>query len=584
MALCTLCPAQSGARKSPLCTRDNALEMIKAQVDVAKSLSEAYRRIPVLIRAADLLWPHQQERARTIFTDAFDLATEHEKEVDEKGPRTLVLRMQYPDQRHVVIRAIAKRDARWAKEITRQMLSVADASPSRDSFSDLLMAERLLDSASKLISTDINAAVDLARASFRYPASAGLTRFLYALAQVNQRAADDLYYLALGTYATKPMREFLYLQAYPFLLPASLNTPFFAYYQVPLNYVTTDITLNLRRGFVNLIVQRAQRALEEPLRDGDAYRDQSGIVTPPSVHLLRSLMELEPHIKGPLLELLPAVTQARERILVSLSPERQRLLLQPGREISTAPVRSFDEEIESALKTPDVNVRDDLLATAILSDQSNSQRLEKLIELVDKISYSDVRAPLLDTLYFRRVMSSIRVREYENGGRLASKVEGHEQRAYLRIQIAKAYLQSETQIYATEFLDQAIADARKAGSTIFAARTLLTASNLYAEIDLGKAISILTEAINVVNRLESPDFVRDDQSLVRRVPRPGIGRGHYMFHDYMPGLHPERALGEMAKRDFDTALSQTSALTDKLQRSLSILALADVCLQQTSRR
>jgi len=35
----------------------------------------------------------------------------------------------------------------------------------------------------------------------------------------------------------------------------------------------------------------------------------------------------------------------------------------------------------------------------------------------------------------------------------------------------------------------------------------------------------------------------------------------------------------MAKRDFDTSLAQTSALTGKLQRALSVLSLAEVYLQ-----
>jgi hypothetical protein len=48
----------------------------------------------------------------------------------------------------------------------------------------------------------------------------------------------------------------------------------------------------------------------------------------------------------------------------------------------------------------------------------------------------------------------------------------------------------------------------------------------------------------------------------------------------MPGLDPESAFREMAKNDFDTSLSQSSGLTDKFQRSMSTLALAEVCLEQ----
>ena len=69
----------AGAERSPLCTPDNALAMIQQQVDLTKTFDDPVRRITVLIRAADLLWPYQQDKARASFTEAFELATEIEK-------------------------------------------------------------------------------------------------------------------------------------------------------------------------------------------------------------------------------------------------------------------------------------------------------------------------------------------------------------------------------------------------------------------------------------------------------------------------------------------------------------------------
>jgi hypothetical protein len=62
--------------------------------------------------------------------------------------------------------------------------------------------------------------------------------------------------------------------------------------------------------------------------------------------------------------------------------------------------------------------------------------------------------------------------------------------------------------------------------------------------------------------------------------RGGEYQGHYWFRFYMPGLDAESAFREMGKNHFDTALAQSSALTDKFQRALSTLALAEVCLGQ----
>ena len=184
------------AAKSPLCTRDNALEMIKQQVDLTKTFNNTLRRITVLIRAGDLLWPYQQNKAHAVFAEAFELAIDNEKENEQKGPRSVILRMQIPDQRYVVIRAVAKHDSAWAKELTSQMLKLdtqdGAASQRRDSFSDLLTAERLFDSARELVSTDLNAALDLAGAGLNYPAADMLIRFLYQLAAVDQQASRSV--------------------------------------------------------------------------------------------------------------------------------------------------------------------------------------------------------------------------------------------------------------------------------------------------------------------------------------------------------------------------------------------------------
>ena len=232
------------------------------------------------------------------------------------------------------------------------------------------------------------------------------------------------------------------------------------------------------------------------------------------------------------------------------------------------------------MKLTKVEDRDERIANAVLSETSDRESLATVIDAIDKITVANIRAHLKEMIYFRRARTAIEKKQFDEAERLASKVEGHEQRAYLHTELAKHLLnKSETLTHGREILDQAITEANKAGVTIFAARTLLTASSLYTKIDLSRSISLLGEAINFVNRLESPDFTSDDQAQVKRVKRPD-GAGNFIFRFYMPGLDPERAILEMAKIDFDTALSQSSALTDKFQRAMSTLTLAEVCLSR----
>jgi hypothetical protein len=571
--------------KSSLCTRDNALEIIQQQVELTKTFNDAVRRITVLIRAADLLWPHEQQKARAVFTEAFDLATENEKVIDAKGPQVIILRMQVPDQRHLVVRAVARRDAAWARELTRQMVKPpndSEISTASSSFENDLAGTRLLDSANKLIDTDINAALDFARVSLTFPASFGLTRFLYRLAEMNQQTlADQFYAQALAVYGDKPLRQLLYLQAYPFGWSETVNTPVFSFHQVPANFVRSQ---SLQRQFLQVLLRRVQLALETQLDEGDVYRDQRANFTPGTYHLLEGLVKLEPQVRTSLPDLLPMLTEAREKLLVSLSVETQKLLVQPGREISDKPSQSFDEQLEAAEKVPDVNERDGLIITALFGDDAAKESLGRILSATDKVSDSKLRGHLLEWLYFHRTTAAIKNKQFDEADKLASKVEGLDQRAFLHIEIAKGLLnKGDTPTRGREVLDEAIAEAKKAGNTLFAARTLLTASHLYSKIDRSQSVSILADAISCTNRIETPDFSSDDQSLENKPTRRGRGgqhRGHYSFRFYMPGFDPASAFREMAKLDFDTALSQSPGLTDKFQRALATLSVAEVCLQQ----
>ena len=581
-------PKPAGAAKSALCNRVNALELIKQQAEAVKSYNNASRQITVLVRAADLLWPYEQRKARAVFTEAFDLAIANEKEKASTTSPSVIVRMQTPDQRYVVISAIAKRDSVWARELTQQMLKSAtdtDGSSTRSSLENVLAAQRLLDAAYQLIAVDLSTALNLARISLSYPAGFMLTRFLYGLAAINQQAADQFYAQALGAYSEKPLREFLYLQAYPFAWRDITNTPIFSHYEVPPSFVTNQ---SLQRRFMEILLRRAQQALEAPVDEGDGYQNNNGIAMPATAFLLQGLMRLEPEVRGSLPDLLAPLTQAREKILVSLSVENQRLLVQPGREASTPPDQTFAERVESAQKEADADERDQLIAAAVLSETSKNESLASVIQAIDKISDSSLRSTFTEWLYFQRAITAIKDKRLEEAERLATQIEEPQERAHLRIEMAKVLLKTrDAQTQAQELLEQAISEAKKTGKTIFAARTLLTAAALYTQIDLSRSVSVLADAINLINGIETPDFFSDGQALEKTPPRKGKGgqyAGEYLLRFYMPGLDPEAALRELAKFDFDTALSESSSLSDKPQRAMSMMAVTEVCLQQTPQR
>lgn len=563
-----------------LCERDSALDLIKQQTEVAKTIDNSVQRIAILIRAADLLWPYQQKQARAAFTEAFEVATRHEKEKSDTAKRPIMLLMFFPDERYVVVRAVSKRDPAWAKRLAQEILDQekrrADESMSRDWRDDVMIAQRLLDSGIKLIPTDVSQAQEIAAMSLRYPASSEISRFLYKLAEVNQQAADQFYLTALAAYANKPMREFLYLQAYPFGFREGGDMPVFGFYRVPEGFVPNKL---LQRRFVETLLQRSQQALEVPLDVDDNYNRLPG-----TAHILQVLIRIEPKVAESLPDLLPAVGQAKEKILVSLPLETQKLLARPERASGASPPpRSFAERMEAAAKTPDVNKRDELIVTAIISSiqlhhdsGSEMESLEALVQALDELSDPDVRRWLAEWVYFNKTNDAIKKKQLPEALKIVAKVEDLELRTYLHGQIAKAFIdKSETEAQAREILDQAIAEANKSRKTILAARTLLTAAIVHSKLNLSRSFTVLADAIKCTNGIESPDFSNDQ--LSKDINKKTLQR---RVHFWLPGFDPEGAFREMAKLDFDGSFSQVNTLTDKFQRVMSALAVSDVCLQQ----
>src|ERR1051326_5547357 len=109
--------------KSELCTQENALRIVNEQIAAAKTMDDPGRRISLTLRAADLLWAYQIDKSRVAFADAFELAKQSFDPQGDAPKRAGVgLMIETPDQRYVVIRAVAKRDPRWARKRIDELL------------------------------------------------------------------------------------------------------------------------------------------------------------------------------------------------------------------------------------------------------------------------------------------------------------------------------------------------------------------------------------------------------------------------------------------------------------------------------
>ena len=563
--------AQTKPPSSQLCTRDNALDTAKQQVLQSRTFDNVVQRIGVLVRAGDLLWPHDQEKALAALMEAFDLAVQDYKEHGDQIKRTSDSRfaavISVPDQRFKVITALARRDPARARKLSEQMLKdaahdVTDKSSTTEE-SKRRNAEKLLVVADALTTTDLPGALTFARLSFQYPATLYLPMFLYRLAKVDRQAADRFYTDALVAYAKTPMDQFLYLSAYPFGATREFgNMPSYMIYNVPDDY---SPNLAMERAFMQVLLARAEGALSLGV---DQATDRP---YPDQAQMWLALTRLEKQLQENLPDLAEVSARVKDKLFAMLNPNLQQMV--DGQIASdNAPKRSFDEQIEWAEKQKDPGRRDQLLSSAVTTS-SKDQPVEKVLSVIDKISEASVRDSLLNWFYYFRAQALIASKDLIEAKKFAEKVTELDQRAYLFTRIAEESLKSdEDQTVARQVLEEVTQAVNNAPKTVVSARALLALAHLYAKFDTNRGVEVLSNAVRTINALESPDF--SQQYVIMKIEGKTFGS----FASFStPGFNPENAFREMGKLDFDGSLIQAANFSDKSLRALTTLAVIEPC-------
>lgn len=577
LAACCDVAAQDNSQregiKSSLCTRDNALSIIQQQIDFTKTFDDDVARITILLRSANLLWPFNEKRARAAYAEAFELAIRNFKEDGDELMRDGKLLIRKSDQRYVVIGDIARHDSAWARRLTDQLLKDQDEEgknrATRDLAQDISTAERLLTTARSLLATNQATAINFARSSLRYPATSHLSEFLYDLAGRDKSGADQFYQEALATYSSAPIERLLYLSSYPFGNNRDAgDMPGYVMYNVPADFTANPI---LQRAFVQTLLRRAQNLINDPSQISPGTRVAD------SDEIWLALTRLQGQIEKSLPDLALAVAAARTNVGAKLSPNSQRDL-QSAIDHDNPPTRSYDERVEAALKNPNVDARDQELASAILS-AAKDETLDHVLGALDKIADSSLRQPLLNWLYFERAQRAIKDQKLDEARKLAAKVDELDQRAFLYSRVAEESLkQNPDQTQAREVLEEVLDAAVKAPDTQVKVRALLGVAYLYTKFDMDRAIGVIGQTVQSINRIDRPDFRL--QAVIRRIE----GKTFAVYAAFVtPGFTPENAFREISKVDFDSMLNQASNVSDKSLRATTTLAIVEQCLKDQAK-
>ncbi|HEX6183491.1 MAG TPA: hypothetical protein VFZ44_06240 [Pyrinomonadaceae bacterium] len=569
--------AQAGEqRPTAYCDPSRAVALVQEQLSEAKAFDGAGRRLNILTRAADLLWPHEREAARDLFTQAYELAVKDFREHEnDPAPQTFPFTPK-PDQRFAVMTAIARRDPAWARrlaeEVAEERRRAAGQSAEASSAAERGtsgVAVKTLDLAQSLLPVDRGAALALARGTFRFPASYALMFFLFKLAETDRVAADTLFREALAAYDGRGAGDLAYLSVYPFALnrePAPV--PVGVYYRPPPGFAPGA-------GLRELFLESLFRQVESVFKTPEVARPEKNDGATEHELLLTLLTTLEPHIARTSPALLERALALRGAAAAAAS-QKSRL----NAEATARHGREYDDQGMFERAEYDVaheanpEKRDFAVVKVVLSAR-RAEEFARAEALLDKVSDSDLRRKVASYLYFRWTQQAVKDGQLDEAARLSQKVEELDYRALLSFEIAGAALKRlDDRARAAELLDAVAAEALKAPDTPGKARALLGVAHLYTEFDATRAAQVLRAAVKVINLLPNPDF--SSETVERQL-------GNAVFTTYavynMPGMKLENAFRELGARDFESALSAAVEVADKYQRALGVLGLASKCLE-----
>jgi hypothetical protein len=576
--------AQESAR--PVCDNQRALSLIHQQVEDARSLDDLRRRIAVFIRAAELLWRHQQETARNYFTRAYEAAENHFK---EKGDEIIAegrIQRRLEDPRFIVLQAIGRRDPAWARQMAERAAEetrreaekkrVETAAPHSGPKDQNVwqMGEKIARMALSMLAAeerDEKAAIALARNAMGHAHSMAILRFLFKLSESNQQASDQLYREALAAYSSAFLFEELhFLAAYPFAM-SQLASPRGArgLFTPPPSLAPKPV---LQQLFLEALFRRADQILKttspQPYPEG----------LPEAAEAFVSLSLLEPKI----IEHQPTLAERAAKMksllggyITSDARQQATSVLERQRERAG---NLFEITLERAEAEKDADKRDQMLTNALVN-APESETAARLFDIAQKISDTAVRNQVLSYLNFKLSQRATKKNELDEARRLAEKVESLGQRAYLSYEIAAQSLkQFDDRQRAAEVLSEAALFASKAPNTNEKARALLGIVNLYSKFDSLRSLELLREAVHTINQIEKPDF--SSNMLTHRIE----GRNFFSYSSVpLEGFNLEKTFREIAPFDFEGVLASAQNLRDQSIRAGAVMALAASCLENLER-
>lgn len=552
------------------CNPNLARQLVEQQAVESKSMTDTDKRIKVLTRVADFIWVSDEPTARGYFTEAFQVAREKSREKPvEKSLSSTFISVQKPNYPFEVIRAVAKRDAEWAKKLTETALKdseeiLKEEKEKANPFEQDPNISETNSLAISLAEQNPAAALYFARRAMRSPLHRNWFFTLYQIAGKNRQLADQIYAELINTYSNAEVSRLLYLSAYPF---ASQRIMGVEKYQMgvsmPENF---SPNVSLQKQFLNVFLRRVLTLTPESA----SLKINSN--SPQAAFAVMALNEIEPIVAQQYPEFAEPFQKAKATAQTLASPEVQESV-KKSEGFQKNFSRSFAERMEDLEKADEEGKLSDMQVVNLVTNAKKEEDFELAQNWLDKIRDEKVRETTTNYFYFSRSKLATKENRFDDARKHAEKVSKIEHRAVLYFDVAEARLKEPTtRLNSLDTLFEVYQMAQKAPETVEKAQVLLGLAYMYEKIDHSNALDSLSNSIKTANKLESPDLFTSFRS------HQIIGKDFAVFIGYdVPGYNISETFGEISKSDFQNSVQQAESFTDKYLRTLAVLASVKDC-------
>ena len=559
------------------CNQETALQLVANQVIEANKKTDDEKLIKTMIRSAEFTWDLDEQKSREYYKSGFDRAKKKyaEDEADSKAGKKEKRSFFKPriDYRFEVIRSIAKRDGKWARKLTDEVLREFEKGvEDRNEFDKNKEVNEILRIATESLKTNRELSNYLFQRAMAYPLDYHWHYTLQNVAGVDQNISDSLYRQLLVNFRNESPRRLLLLSAYPFDRETIMGVDKFQYG----GEIMRNFTINrsLQVDFANTFFNRINQLAEDPniINQSDgSYR----LVEP--AYMVSGLQDLEVYIQE-LPQLIPRFQIAVSKANVLLNAENRKKL-DDREQIYKQVTLTFEERIKELEDLDSEGKLTDGKIVMLVLNLENEEQFTIAETWLDKIEDKKAKVETTNVFFHKRSLESLKNEKFEDAKKYADKIIELEFRAFLYFKIVTA--QNENYNDSADVRDRLIEVselARKTPVSIGKAQVLLGLASMYEEIEHFAALNEISEAVKVINKLENPDIFT--ASIGRQISTKNLR--HFAIYP-TPGYNLENAFSTISKDDFNLTMAHAQSLNDTYFQTLAVLAIAKNCVENSKK-